>query len=169
MSGRPGHGQAGSQVARVLDHAEKVDLANTEEFTFRSFFMAAASELLDAPRFQTEWGTFDLLVQSGDTASLIEFKYYLLRRTYRLDGSPGPKKGGAGPKNEREFGACLDKLRNTIVDGIDQRRLVLVYERDDHLAGRGSGRCTAATANSQRQSRLPESGHSRTDRSKPGF
>ena len=43
-------------MARILDHAGKVGLANTEEFTFRSFFMAAAYELLDKPRFQTEWG-----------------------------------------------------------------------------------------------------------------
>ncbi|WP_214364598.1 hypothetical protein [Pseudonocardia sp. H11422] len=41
-------------MARILEHAELVGLANTEEFTFRSFFMAAACELLDKPRFQTE-------------------------------------------------------------------------------------------------------------------
>jgi hypothetical protein len=123
-------------MARILDHAGKVGLANTEEFTFRSFFMAAAYELLDKPRFQTEWGKFDLLVQSDDGTALIEFKYYLLRRTYRIDGTPGPRKGGAGTKNETEFHACIDKLRNTVIDGIDQRRLILVYERDGRLTGR---------------------------------
>jgi hypothetical protein len=116
----------------------KVGLANTEEFTFRAFFMAAACELLDKPRFQTEWAKFDLLVQAGGTASLIEFKYYLLRRNYHLDGTPGPKKGAAGTKNEAEFHACINKLRNSVLDGIDERRLVLVYERDDHVPGRGS-------------------------------
>lgn len=125
-------------MTRILEHAELVGLANTEEFTFRSFFMAAACELLDKPRFQTEWHKFDLLVQTGDTAALIEFKYYLSRQTYRLDGSPGPKKGGASAQNEREFAACVEKLRTIAVDGIDQRRLVLVYQRDDHSTGRRS-------------------------------
>lgn len=125
-------------MVRILDHAEKVCLANTEEFTFRSFFMAAAYELLDRPRFQTEWGTFDLLVQTRDTSCLIEFKYYLRRRTYRLDGTPGRRKGGAGVKNEAEFRACVDKLRAATVSGIDQRRLVLVYEREDQHGGTGS-------------------------------
>jgi hypothetical protein len=124
-------------MARILDHAGKVGLANTEEFTFRAFFMAAAWELLDKPRFQTEWAKFDLLVQAGGTASLIEFKYYLLRRTYRIDGTPGPKKGGAGTKNEAEFQACINKLRNSVLDGIHVRRLVLVYERDDDVADGG--------------------------------
>lgn len=125
-------------MVRILEHAELVGLANTEEFTFRSFFMAAACELLDKPRFQTEWRKFDLLVQADDTASLIEFKYYMSRPTYRLDGSAGPRKGGASAKNEREFHACVEKLRTTTIDGIDQHRLVLVYHRDDHVTGRSS-------------------------------
>ncbi|GAA3251057.1 hypothetical protein GCM10017691_63540 [Pseudonocardia petroleophila] len=41
-------------VVRILEHAELVGLANTEEFTFRSFFMTAACELLYKPRFQTD-------------------------------------------------------------------------------------------------------------------
>ena len=117
-------------MVRIAEHAELVGLANTEEFTFRSFFMAAACELLDMPRFQTEWRKFDLLVQAGDANTLIEFKYYMARRTLHLDGSPGPWKGGPSAKNEREFSACVEKLRTTAIDGIDQRRLVLVYHRD---------------------------------------
>ncbi|MBY3552580.1 hypothetical protein [Modestobacter lapidis] len=118
-------------MTRVLAHAEKVGLANTEEFTFRASFMSAAHDRLGCPRFQTEWRKFDLLVQDGDVATLIEFKYYLLRRSHDLDGVPGRLKGGAGPKNEAEFSACLAKLRNSVVPGIGARRLVLVYERDD--------------------------------------
>lgn len=57
---------------------------------------------------------------------MIEFKYYLSRQTYRLDGSAGPRKGGAGAQNEREFQACVEKLRTTTttttIAGIDQRR-----------------------------------------------
>jgi hypothetical protein len=98
-------------LVRLLEHAGKVGLANTEEFTFRSFFMAAAHDLLDDPRFQTEWRKVDLLVQHGNVATLIEFKYYLLRRTVHLDGTHGRAKGGAGLKNESEFRTCLSKLR----------------------------------------------------------
>lgn len=68
---------------------------------------------------------------------MIEFKYYLSRQTYRLDGSAGPRKGGAGAQNEREFQAYVEKLRTTTtIAGIDQRRLVLVYHRDDLATGR---------------------------------
>jgi len=123
-------------MTRILEHADKVGLANTEEFTFRSFFMAAAHELLRLPRFQTEWHKFDLLVQDDHTATLIEFKYYLLRRTIGLDGAPGRPKGGAGLKNESELYACINKLRTTAVAGIHERRLVLVYERDDQGSAR---------------------------------
>lgn len=115
----------------MLNHAQTVGLANTEEFTFRSFFMIAAAEILPNTRFQTEWSYFDLLVQSGDSASLIEFKYYIPRRTYRLDGGRGSWKGGASKKNESEFWSCVDKLRANVPKGIEERRLVLVYLRDD--------------------------------------
>jgi hypothetical protein len=37
----------------------------------------------------------------------------------------------ASPCRNAEFHACFDKLLNTVIDGIDQRRLLLVYERDD--------------------------------------
>jgi hypothetical protein len=118
-------------MVRLLDHADKVGLTNTEEFTLRAFFMAAAHDLRPSRRFQTEWKKFDLLVQDDDVATLIEFKYYLHRRSADLDGTAGRPKGGAGPKNEAEFAACLAKLRTTAVPGVAQRALVLVYERDD--------------------------------------
>jgi hypothetical protein len=41
----------------------------------------------------------------------------------------GRPKGGAGLENE--FYACVNKLRNISIDGIDERRLVLIYERDN--------------------------------------
>ena len=73
-------------MVRLLAHAAKVGLPNTEEFTFRGLFMAAAHDLLDGPRFQTQWARFDLLVQLGEREAVIEFKYYLLRRTVGLRG-----------------------------------------------------------------------------------
>lgn len=118
-------------LTRTLEHAAAVGLSNTEESTFRAFFMAAAHHVLDAPRFQTEWKKFDLLVQADREATLVEFKYYLLRRNFDLSSAPGRRKGGPGSQNEAEFYACLNKLRDTVVEGIDHRRLVLVYQRDD--------------------------------------
>src|SRR6266511_4274431 len=97
-------------MTRILAHADKVGLANTDECTFRALFMAAAHDLLDAPRFQTEWRRFDLLVQMGADATVVEFKYYLVRRTFGLRGEPLGYKGGAGPKNEAEFRDCVHKL-----------------------------------------------------------
>jgi hypothetical protein len=118
-------------MVRLVAHAAKVGLPNTEEFTFRALFMAAAHDLLDRPRFQTEWARFDLLVQLGEHATLIEFKYYLLRRTVGLRGELLGYKGGAGLKNEAEFRACVRKVRNAVLPaGVDDRRLILLYERD---------------------------------------
>ena len=82
-------------IERLLDHASLVGLQNTEEFTFRSLFMACAAALLDKPVFQTEWRRFDLLVSETDSTALIEFKYFVLRRTIGLDGQPRGYKGGA--------------------------------------------------------------------------
>src|SRR5215470_1221103 len=99
-------------MLRLVAHATKVGLSNTEEFTFRGLFMAAAHDLLDRPRFQTEWERFDLLVQLGEHTTVIEFKYYLLRRTVGLRGELLGYKGGAGLQNEAEFRRCVSKLRD---------------------------------------------------------
>lgn len=117
-------------MKRIMEHADKVGLSNTEEFTFRAAFMAAAYDLLPGVVFQTEWKKFDLLVSTAQAATIIEFKYYLLRRTAALDGTPLKHKGGAGPKNESEFWRCIDKLRHQVPSGISRRCLVLVYQRD---------------------------------------
>ena len=117
-------------MKRIIEHAGKVGLSNTEEFTFRAAFMAAAHDLLPGVAFQTEWKKFDLLVTTAQAATIIEFKYYLLRRTAALDGTPLTYKGGAGPKNESEFWRCIDKLRHQVPPGISRRCLVLVYQRD---------------------------------------
>jgi hypothetical protein len=116
-------------MTRLLAHADKVGLANTDECTFRALFMASAHDLLDAPRFQIEWRRFDLLVQVGDNATIVEFKYYVLRRTFGLRGEVLGYKGSAGPKNEAEFRACVHKLRAAIPPQVGDRRLVLAYDR----------------------------------------
>jgi hypothetical protein len=84
-------------MRRRLAHAEKVGLPNTDECTLRAFFMAAARDQLGpSPQFQTEWRKFDLLVQTAELATIIEFKYHLQRRTLGLQGKPLGFKGGPG-------------------------------------------------------------------------
>jgi hypothetical protein len=133
-------------MRRLLAHAEKVGLPNTDECTLRAFFMAAAHDQLGmpGPRFQTEWYKFDLLVQLGALATIIEFKYYLRRRTFGLGSEPLRFKGGPGPKNETEFKKCLSGLRTAVLTGVADRRLILVYEREAkgrslHSFGRSYG------------------------------
>jgi hypothetical protein len=126
-------------MRRLLAHAEKVGLPNTDECTLRAFFMAAARDQLGpSPRFQTEWRKFDLLVQTGELATIIEFKYYLQRRTLGLQGEPLGFKGGPGPRNEAEFKACVHKLRTAVPQGVTDRRLILVYETQSNPASRNS-------------------------------
>ncbi|MEZ6162928.1 MAG: hypothetical protein R3B67_00655 [Phycisphaerales bacterium] len=112
----------------MLQHAGRVGLMNTEEFTFRSMFMRAAEQ--PGIRFQTEWNKFDLLAQIDTEFTLIEFKYYITRRTQSLDGKPGNYKGGASKQNEDEFWRCVNKLATQAPSQIAERFLVLVYERE---------------------------------------
>ena len=88
------------------------------------------TKYLTHPGLKTEWERFDLLVQVSDDLTIIEFKYYLLRQTFDLQGKMRGYKGGAGPKNEAEFRDCLHKLRTTVVSREVGRYLVLVYQRD---------------------------------------
>lgn len=112
----------------MLHHAGRVGLMNTEEFTFRSMFMASVDPR--GIRFQTEWNKFDLLAQIDSQFTLIEFKYYITRRTHSLDGKPGNYKGGASKQNELEFWKCVNKLATQAPSQIAERFLVLVYERE---------------------------------------
>jgi hypothetical protein len=125
---------------RLLAHADKVGLPNTDECTLRAFFMAAAHDLLGMPRprFETEWRSFDLLVQAGGLATVIEFKYYMQRQTFGLGGEHRGFKGGAGPKNKREFNDCVKKLRTAALPGVADRRLILVYVREANGRSRRS-------------------------------
>ncbi|MCZ2807591.1 hypothetical protein O2W18_20995 [Modestobacter sp. VKM Ac-2983] len=126
-------------MRRISAHAEKVGPTNTDEFTFRAFFMAAAYDAAEGQglektlRFQTEWHRFDLLVQLADVPMLIEFKYYVIRRTLDLDGKRRDFKGGPGPQNLSEFHAALRGLRAGDLYGVSQHRLIVVYLRDDAL------------------------------------
>ena len=123
---------------RMTEHAAVVGLPNTDEATFRSFFMAALKARVPSARLETEWKWFDLLVQMSQVNALVEFKYYLHRRCIDLDGRHLPWKGGAGAQNEREFYQCVDKLKACGHSPIHVRYLVLVYER---LATPGLRKC----------------------------
>ena len=114
---------------RLSAHAAKVDLSNTDEFTFRAFLMDAIRSEYPKSKLQTEWQRFDLLLQVDDYNVLIELKYYVYRRTLKLDGSNGNWKGGAGAQNESEFYACVNKLRDTKSRSIHEKHLILIYQR----------------------------------------
>jgi hypothetical protein len=127
-------------MRRLLTHAEKVGLPNTDECTLRAFFMAAAHDLLGmpGPRFQTEWDRFDLLVQFGALVTVIEFKYYMQRHRLGLGGDQLGFKGGPGRQNEGEFYKCVQKLRAAVLPGVADRRLILVYVREAYGRSRYS-------------------------------
>jgi hypothetical protein len=79
-----------------------------------------------------------LLVQVDHLTTVIEFKYYLQRRAYGLQGEPLRFKGGPGPQNEAEFNACVQKLRSAALPDSADRRLVLIYERESTSRSRHS-------------------------------
>jgi hypothetical protein len=116
-------------LERMKEHAELVGLANTDEATFRAFFMEALKRMHRSATFKTEWRRFDLLVRLSGSNALVEFKYYLRRPKYDLEGKQVGWKGGAGPKNESEFLACRNKLHGYAEAAIQSRYLVLVYQR----------------------------------------
>jgi len=111
-------------------HADVVGIQNTDEATFRSFFLAELRRRFPKAACQTEWFRYDLLVQHARRNILIEFKYYLTRPLVGLDGSRVRWKGGAGPKNEGEFRTCVAKLRHCKHAPIHAKYLVLAYERN---------------------------------------
>jgi len=115
---------------RLKDHAELVGLANVDEFTFRSLVLAEIMRRDTNARCQTEWHRFDLLVQRQTRNAIIEFKFYLNRKTVEVDGTSGDWKGGAGKKNEKEFWACVRKLHQDRNPRIHNRYLVLVYDME---------------------------------------
>ena len=115
---------------RLRGHAQLVELANTDEATFRSFFIAELKRQMPSAMCQTEWHRYDLLVQVEGRNALIEFKYYINRRTLELTGKLGKWKGEAGTQNEDEFWKCVDKLRKNTRQPIHAKYLILVYERN---------------------------------------
>ena len=120
---------AAAAMNRLAEHAFVVGLPNTDEFTFRSFFIYELKQLLPAAQCESEWKRVDLLVRNDDKNVIIEFKYYMHRRSMRLDGSPANWKGGPGPKNEGEFAACVDQLHRCTFHPVAAKYLILVYER----------------------------------------
>lgn len=113
---------------RFQKHINLVGLHNTDESTFRSFFMASLKELIPDARIEKEWHRYDLLIQTSKKNFIVEFKYYVYPLHYELDGTHGRWKGGPGPKNEKEFQRCIQKLRERIDHPIHARFLILAYE-----------------------------------------
>jgi hypothetical protein len=122
-------GVAAAALEEFVSRTATIGLANTNEFVFRLFFMDALHKAHPAAMMETEWQRFDLLVRLNDRRYLVEFKYYICRRTIGLDGAAGQRKGGAGTQNASEFWACVDKLRDCSHTPVHGKYLVLVYER----------------------------------------
>jgi hypothetical protein len=110
-------------------HVKLVGLANVNESTFRSFFLAGLMGRCPKACCQTEWHKFDLLVQRDDENALVEFKFNVVRQTRELDGHLGYWKGGASAKNESEFKACVHKLHTLKDAKIKHRYVLLVYAK----------------------------------------
>jgi len=89
--------------------------------------MAEFKGVCQAAKFQTEWKRMDLLIQAKGRNTLVEFKFNLYRRTFDLQSKPLSWKGNAGAQNEREFWACVDKLKSYNDSLVQEKFLVLVY------------------------------------------
>lgn len=125
-------------LQRLKTHSDLVGLSNVDEATFRSFVIAGIMERCPTAKCQTEWHRFDLLVQGDAIYVLVEFKFYLMRRTLELNGHLGSWKGEAGPQNESEFWACVGKLHDQRDAAVQQGYLILVYQRDYPLRSKYS-------------------------------
>jgi hypothetical protein len=90
---------------------EGVPLSLFDESVFRWLFIRAALRLRPDLTMQIEWKQIDLLIQDGDDNHLVEFKFWCMpRHHYHLDKTRGPKKGGPGKQNLREFWDNVEKL-----------------------------------------------------------
>jgi len=125
-------------MSRVRSHAKpaKTEIADIDEFTFRFFVLAEIKRRYPDAICQPEWNGIDLVVTTSTGRTIaIEFKFYVLRKTYPLDAKSDAKphwKGGAGANNRRNFDTCVRKLSALRHKGIDEKYLVLVYDRRKH-------------------------------------
>jgi hypothetical protein len=119
-------------VGAMNDHAALVELPNTDEATFRAFFMAALKRQCRNAQLETEWRRFDLLVRLDGLITLVELKYLVERPQRDIDGRHTGWKGGAGVQNVREFNDCRLKLRQCAFAPVDSRYLIVVYQRKTH-------------------------------------
>ena len=108
------------------------ELDNIDEATFRAFFLEAFMRANKRATCQIEWNRYDLLIVQGKARALIEFKFYFPSQHFDIEGKPTRWKGRAGSKNEGEFRACVQKLKDCQVEGITHRYLVLAYRLVTH-------------------------------------
>lgn len=117
-------------LALMDDHAQVVCVRNTDESTFRSFFLRSLLTYHKDWDCDSEWSRVDLLVRGSGEKAFIEFKYYLSKPRRMLDGKQKGFKGGAGKKNEAEFQCCIEQLHTTPYGPVDNKYVVLVYEQN---------------------------------------
>lgn len=121
-----------SQLAAI---SQRIELRNTDEFTFRSLVCVALKSLEPGLQLETEWNFHDLAVFGSNGHALIEFKYYIHREKRGIDGRPTGWKGGPSSGNEKECRRCVDDLRARALPPAWEKLMVVLYELD-----RGQGR-----------------------------
>jgi hypothetical protein len=108
------------------------DAPNAGESTLRSFFLAELMHREPHARCQTEWTNkrYDLVVTTGQSSYIVEFKFYGYCREYELDGKSARHwKGYPSKKNAAEFVRCITKLQEVKDADIAGRFVILVYQR----------------------------------------
>lgn len=129
---------------RLRQHSDLIGLTNLDEATFRSFVIAELNRHSPDVHCQTEWNRFDLLLQRGKSNVLIEFKFFLSRPLYGLDGKLIRWKGGPGKENEGEFKSCISKLKRAEIEGIEKKFIILAFERNHpRIGSRSYANCYA--------------------------
>lgn len=129
-------------LGRLRSHADpaKIEIGDVDEKTFRFFVLAEIKRLDQEAKCQPEWNTIDLVVTTSAGRNIaIEFKFYVLRRSYPLNSVRRAKprwKGGAGKNNFRDFAKCVKKLSD-LREGIHERYLVLVHDRKEYARKAG--------------------------------
>lgn len=120
----------------------RVECAALEHWYESDFRLLVIEHMLRERRelkIEAEWSEkkrrTDLLVFSGATAALIEFKWFLVRKSIELPGKPSKRKGYPCDANVKEArGACahLATLRSASLSlmGSVQRYLTLIHTKE---------------------------------------
>jgi len=114
----------------------QLDISDFDEAALRFFVMVAIKRRYRKAKCQSEWHRIDLVATIPDNKKIaIEFKFYVLRKTWPLGQGNSEKphwKGGASEQNRRDFDKCIRKLQKLSYKEIDEKYVVLIYDRRKH-------------------------------------